>query len=45
MEDTNSLIEQRKAKLEALKTQGVNPFMNKFTPGIGSWKLDFMRSE
>jgi lysyl-tRNA synthetase, class II len=32
MEDTNSLIEQRKAKLEALKAKGVNPFANKFTP-------------
>jgi lysyl-tRNA synthetase class 2 len=35
MDDTNSLIEQRKTKLEALKAQGVNPFMNKFKPGIG----------
>ena len=35
MDDTNSLIEQRKAKLEALKGQGVNPFMNKFKPGLG----------
>src|SRR5258706_8871782 len=33
MEDTNALIEQRKAKLAALRAKGVNPFMNKFTPG------------
>jgi lysyl-tRNA synthetase len=34
MDDTNSLIEQRKAKLAALNAKGVNPFMNKFTPDI-----------
>jgi lysyl-tRNA synthetase class 2 len=32
MEDTNSLIQQRKAKLAALRARGVNPFANKFTP-------------
>jgi lysyl-tRNA synthetase class 2 len=32
MEDTNSLIEQRKAKLAALRAQGIDPFQNKFTP-------------
>ncbi len=32
MEDTNSLIEQRKAKLAAMKAKGVNPFANKFAP-------------
>jgi lysyl-tRNA synthetase class 2 len=32
MEDTNALIEQRKAKLAALRTKGINPFANKFTP-------------
>ena len=32
MDDTNSLIEQRKAKLAALRARGVNPFANKFTP-------------
>ena len=32
MEDTNSLIEQRRAKLEDLLSKGINPFMNKFTP-------------
>lgn len=31
-EDTNSLIEQRKAKLTALKSKGIDPFQNKFTP-------------
>src|SRR5438552_16374151 len=30
MEDTNSLIEQRKAKLAALRAKGINPFTNKF---------------
>ena len=33
MEETNSLIEQRKAKLAALRARGINPFANKFTPG------------
>ena len=32
MDETNALIEQRKAKLSALRTKGVNPFANKFTP-------------
>ena len=32
MEDTNSLIEQRKAKLTALRQHGIDPFRNKFTP-------------
>jgi lysyl-tRNA synthetase class 2 len=32
MEDTNSLIEQRKAKLAALREKGIDPFQNKFTP-------------
>jgi lysyl-tRNA synthetase len=32
MDDTNSLIEQRKAKLAALKAKGIDPFKNKFTP-------------
>jgi len=32
MDDTNSLIEQRKAKLKSLEAQGVFPFQNKFTP-------------
>lgn len=32
MEETHALIEQRKAKLAALRTRGINPFANKFTP-------------
>ena len=32
MEDTNSLIEQRKAKLKSLESKGIFPFKNKFTP-------------
>jgi lysyl-tRNA synthetase class 2 len=33
MDDTNSLIEQRKAKLAALRAKGIDPFQNKFSPG------------
>jgi lysyl-tRNA synthetase class 2 len=33
MDETNSLIDQRKAKLAALRARGINPFANKFTPG------------
>lgn len=32
MEDSNSLFEQRKAKLAAMRARGVNPFANKFAP-------------
>ncbi len=32
MDDTNSLIEQRRAKLAALRAKGIDPFQNKFTP-------------
>lgn len=32
MDDTNSLIEQRKAKLKSLEAKGIFPFKNKFTP-------------
>src|SRR5258706_15997436 len=32
MEETNSLIEQRRAKLAALRAKGIDPFKNKFTP-------------
>lgn len=32
MDDTNALIEQRKAKLADLLQKGINPFMNKFKP-------------
>ena len=31
-DETNSLIEQRKAKLAALRGKGIDPFKNKFTP-------------
>lgn len=43
MEETNSLIEQRKAKLAALRARGINPFMNKFTPthGCGDARAKF----
>ena len=30
--NTNALIEQRKAKLAALRSKGIDPFKNKFTP-------------
>src|SRR6185436_3025080 len=32
MEETNALIQQRKAKLEALRARGIDPFRNKFRP-------------
>src|ERR1017187_9964819 len=32
MDDTNSLIEQRKGKLASLRAKGIDPFKNKFTP-------------
>ncbi len=32
MDEGNSLIEQRKAKLAALRAKGIDPFKNKFTP-------------
>ena len=32
MEETNALIEQRKAKLTALRGRGIDPFANKFRP-------------
>jgi lysyl-tRNA synthetase class 2 len=47
MDDTNSLIQQRKAKLAALQAQGVNPFMNKFAPDIacGDARARFEKGE
>jgi lysyl-tRNA synthetase class 2 len=33
MEEGNSLIEQRKAKLQALRAKGIDPFRNQFVPG------------
>jgi lysyl-tRNA synthetase class 2 len=32
MDETHSLVDQRKAKLAALRTKGVDPFRNRFTP-------------
>ena len=32
MDDTNSLIEQRKSKLAALRAKDINPFANSFSP-------------
>jgi lysyl-tRNA synthetase, class II len=32
MDETHSLIDQRKAKLASLRAKGVDPFRNKFTP-------------
>jgi lysyl-tRNA synthetase len=32
MEETNSLIEQRKQKLASLRAKGIDPFKNKFAP-------------
>src|SRR5450631_3316976 len=32
MEETNSLIDQRKAKLAALRAKGIDPFANKIAP-------------
>jgi lysyl-tRNA synthetase class 2 len=32
MDDTNALIAQRRAKLDALRARGINPFANKFEP-------------
>src|SRR5215813_4272136 len=31
----NELINQRRAKLDALRAKGIDPFKNKFTPQIG----------
>jgi lysyl-tRNA synthetase class 2 len=35
MDETNALIAQRMAKLQALRARGIDPFTNKFTPGEG----------
>jgi lysyl-tRNA synthetase class II len=32
MDETNSLIEQRRAKLAALRAKGIDPFKSKFSP-------------
>lgn len=34
MDESNALIEQRKAKLAALRARGLDPFRNKFTPTL-----------
>jgi lysyl-tRNA synthetase class 2 len=34
MDETSSLMEQRKAKLAALRARGIDPFQNKFQPDI-----------
>src|SRR2546430_8972861 len=43
MEETNSLIEQRKSKLAALRRKGINPFANKFGPmeGCGQARANY----
>src|SRR2546430_3116620 len=43
MEETNSLIEQRKSKLAALRSKGINPFANKFAPmeGCGQARANY----
>jgi lysyl-tRNA synthetase class 2 len=47
MDDTNSLIEQRKAKLTSLRSKGIDPFQNKFTPDIacGDARAKFEKGE
>ena len=43
MEETNSLVEQRKSKLAALRSKGINPFANKFAPmeGCGQARANY----
>jgi lysyl-tRNA synthetase class 2 len=43
MEEPNALIAQRRAKLEALRARGIDPFRNKFTPdrGCGEARAQF----
>ncbi len=47
MDDTNSLIEQRKAKLAALEAKGIQPFRNAFKPdtGCGAARERFEKGE
>ena len=44
MDETNSLIEQRKTKLAGLRAKGINPFANKFKPtgGCGDARKDYV---
>lgn len=46
MDQTHSLIAQRRAKLEALRARGLDPFRNKFTPthGCGEARQRFLLS-
>ena len=43
MEESNSLIEQRKSKLAGLRRKGINPFANKFLPteGCGQTRANY----
>ena len=41
MEDTNSLIEQRRTKLAALAAKGINPFPKQIR--FVTWTLTFSR--
>ncbi len=47
MDDTNALIEQRRAKLTALRAQGIDPFRNKVDPktliGCGDARSRFLK--
>jgi lysyl-tRNA synthetase class 2 len=47
MDDTNALIAQRRAKLDALRAKGIDPFKNKFSPdhGCGEARAKFERGE
>jgi lysyl-tRNA synthetase class 2 len=47
MDDTNSLIEQRRAKLAALEAKGIQPFRNAFKPdtGCGTARERFEKGE
>lgn len=47
MEDTNSLVAQRRANLATLEAKGIHPFRNKFTPdsGCGEAREKFEKGE
>ncbi len=46
MDETHSLVDQRKAKLASLRSRGVDPFQNKFTPrGVDPFQNKFTPSE
>ncbi len=46
MDDTNTLLAQRRAKLDGLRAKGLDPFRNKFTPevGCGTARSRFLKS-